>query len=189
MKKISLLLAGVLFSSFAIAGGPDEPKAKSGIAVVRKNATLYKLFYKSELATDVKIEIINDRNEVIFKETIVHTDGFIRPYNFADLGEGQYTIKVDNGSNWLTERVSYRSEKLDNLTHLVALEGNKYLLTVPGQGSDNLTVRIFDQQGKPVYDDTSIVEGNFAKVYNLGKMQGPFSFEVSGKGGVLNINK
>jgi hypothetical protein len=189
MKKFTLLLAGVLFGSFAIAGGPDEPKAKSGIAVMKANVNLYKLIYKGDLAADVKVEILNDRNEVIFKETIRKTEGFIRPYNFSDLETGEYTIKVDNGSNWLTEKVAFGTARPDNLTHLVALEDNKYLLTVPGQGSDDLTVRIFDQQGKPVYDATSAVQGNFAKVYNLGKMQGPFSFEVSGKGGVLNISK
>ena len=186
MKKISLLLVSVLISSFTFAR-PEDPKGTSGMAVVKKSATSYKLIYKAEQAADVKIQIFDGKNQLVFKETIKKSDGFARPYNFESLPDGAYTIKIDNGLNWLTETVDYRAAKIENTAHLVSLKDGKFLLTVAGKGDERLTVRIFDQEGKRVYDDGNVVKGNFAQVYNLSNLQGPFSFEVTGKSGATNI--
>lgn len=187
MKKISLLLLAVLVSLHTFAGGPDNPKGNSGMAVVKRNATSYKLIYKGEQASNVKVQIFDERNQLIFTETIRKSSGFARPYNFESLAEGEYTIRIDNGLNSLTETIDYRRDKVNNLAHLAPLKDGKFLLTVAGKGEDRLTVRIFDEEGKRVYDDVNIVNGNFAQVYNLSKLQGPFSFEVTGKNGASNI--
>ncbi len=186
MKKISLLLVGALVSSLTFAG-PGIPKSNSGMAVVKKNATSFKLIYKGEETSNVKVQIFDERNQLVFTETIKKSRGFVRPYNFEGLAEGEYTIKINNGSNRLTETIDYHRDKVENLAHLVPLKDGKFLLTVAGKGEDHLTVRIFDEEGKRVYDDVNIVNGNFAQVYNLSKLQGPFSFEVSGKSGTSNV--
>jgi hypothetical protein len=131
MKKMIMVMAGVLVSAFAWAGGL---KSESGMAVVKSNASSYKLIYKAELASNVKVEIINADNKVVFSEIIKNSDGFARPYNFGSLPEGDYTIRLDNGSNWLSEKVSYRQGEVQKLAHLVTLKDGRYLLTVPGLG-------------------------------------------------------
>lgn len=187
MKKINLLLVGVLVSSLTFAGRPDNPKGNSGMAIIKRNATSYKLIYKGDQVSDVKVQIFDERNQLVFAETIKKSDGFVRPYNFESLAEGEYTIKIDNGSNWMTETVDYRTDKAGSLAHLVQLRDGRFLLTVAGKGQDRLTVRIFDVEGKRVYGDVNIVNGNFAQVYNLNKLQGPFSFEITGKSGASSI--
>ena len=186
MEKISLLLLGVLVSSLTFAG-PGNPKSNSGMAVVKRNATSFNVIYKGEETSNVKVQIFDERNQLVFTETIRKSRGFARPYNFDGLVEGEYTIKINNGSSLLTETIDYHRDKAENLAHLLSLKDGKFLLTVAGRGEDRLTVRIFDEDGKRVYDDVNIVNGNFAQVYNLSKLQGPFSFEVTGKSGTSNI--
>ena len=121
MKKNYLLLAGMLVSSLAFGGRRGEgPKGSSGIAIVKKSATSYKLFYKSELASDVKVKIFNAENDLVFAETIKNSSGFIRPYDFARVGEGEYTIRVDNGSNLMTEKFQYQSGRSELVAHLTS---------------------------------------------------------------------
>lgn len=188
MKKITLLLAGVLVSAFAFAGRPGEsPKSVSGMAVVKSNATSYKLIYKSEFASDVKVQIFDQKNALVFSETIRKSNGFARPYNFESLAEGEYTIRINNGSSWLTETVDYRAGRVEKLAHLVPLKDGRYLLTVAGKGEDELTVRIFDKEGETIYSKINKVEGDFGQIYNLGHLSGPFSFEVTGSNGASKV--
>ena len=129
MKKISLLLAGVMVSTLALASGPESPKSNSGMAVVKTNATSYKLIYKGDLASNVKVKIYDGKNQLVFSETIKKSSGFARPYNFSSLADGEYTIRIDNGSKWLTETVDYRNSDAKSTAHLTSLKNGRFLLT------------------------------------------------------------
>ncbi len=179
MKKFNLLLVGVLISSLTFAFGRDESPSGTGMAVVKKSATSYKLIYKSELASDVRVKIFNERNILVYSEIIKNSNGFSRPYNFERLGEGEYTIKVDNGSGWLTGTVLYQDGEVEMLAHLTKLEDGKFLVTVPGKGKDQLTVRVLNEQGEVIKRYENKVEGDFAQVYDVSKVTGPVSFEIS----------
>ena len=96
MKKITMLMLSVLVSTLTFAGRRDDaPKSTAGIAVVKRDVNAYKLIYKSAEKSDVSVQIYNEKNVLIFSEVIRKSDGFIRPYNFESLGQGEYTIKVD----------------------------------------------------------------------------------------------
>ena len=188
MKKISLLIAGALVSSLTFAGPLDESfKSNSGMAVVKTNSTSYKLIYKSEEASDVKVEIFNAKNALVFSETIKKSNGFARPYNFEKLAEGEYTIKLDNGSNWLTETVDFHPDRNIKLAHLTHLKDGKYLLTVVGEKENRLAIRIYNEEGELIRNDIEPVFGNFAQVYDLSLVPGRFTFQISDKSGATKI--
>jgi len=187
MKKIYVMLAmmAVTSVSFAKEAATKSPKALAGIAVLRSSATSYKLIYKSELQSDVKVEIYDSRNVIVFTETIKNSDGFARPYNFASLDDGKYTIRVDNGSNWLTETVQYAAGKVEKLAHLTTLNDGRYLLSVPGSSVQRLDVRIFEASGKLIYHSKQNVSGDFAQVYKLNDVQGALQFEITDEAGLV----
>lgn len=183
MKKITLVVVSVLVSAFAFAG-PDDPKSSSGMAVLKRDESSFKLVYKSELQSDVKVQIFNDKNDMIFSETIKKSSGFLRPYNFEGLPEGEYTIKLNNGSNWMTETINFNSAKAEKLAQLIRMADGKYLLTVAGKGEDKITVRVSDKAGETVHYESTPVYGDFAMVYDLGKLNDEFSFEISDQHGL-----
>jgi hypothetical protein len=185
MKKNYLLLAGVLVCALAFAGGRDEsPKASSGMAVVRKGISSYKLIYKSEQASDVKVKIYNEKNVLVFSETIRNSNGFIRPYDFWKLGEGEYTIKLDNGTGWLMEKVKYESGQQELLAHLTKLNDGRILLSVPGYGEDRLSINVLNSLGETIHHYENKVSGDFAEVFNVSHVSGPVSFEITNQRGV-----
>ncbi len=187
MKKIYVMLAMLAITSisFAREATMKSPKALAGIAVIKSSATAYKLIYKSELQTDVKVEIYNSRNEIVFAETIKLSDGFVRPYNFSSLSDGKYMIRVDNGSNWLTETVEFKTGEAEKLAHLTTLTDGRYLLSVPDTGAHELKIRIFEESGKLIYHKMTRTAGDFAQLYKLNSVSGPLLFEVTDEAGLV----
>jgi hypothetical protein len=186
MKKISLLWASVLMCTLVSARGIDAPIKGSSVAVTNASgSTLYKVYYKSEKLETVKVSIIDEKNNIIFKETLNKVDGFLRPYNFEGLPEGQYTVKVEDENGKRVEKVNYRSGRVEKLIHVQKLSGeNKYLLTIASSKPEDVFIYIFDNNGTLIYNEIQSIKGEFGQVYNLSGLTS-FSIEVADKGGVV----
>lgn len=119
MKKIlSVLVMLMVISSVAFARRMDNPVAAAGVAVM-KNGSTFKLFYKGAQHSDVKVSIVDARDHVVFSEVIKKVEGFMRPYNFSNLPEGNYTIEVSDKSGRYIEKISYNKGKVEKLANLV----------------------------------------------------------------------
>lgn len=186
MKKMMTMMAGLLFSTLVFAGGTgDEPSSASGVAILHGGEGVFKLLYKGAKVSDVKISIADARNKLVFNETVKSVDGFMRPYNFSALKEGEYTITITDGSGEKVEKVSYRSSQVSKLVSIKPVgEQGKYLLTAAGKGSERITVNIFDSADNLVYNESKSTLGDFAQVYNLTKIHGSLTFEIVHENGV-----
>ncbi len=188
MKKINLLLTGVLFCTLVSARGTDEStNAASSVAITNASgSTLFKLYYKSIKQGSVKVSISNENGEAVFTETMKKVDGFMRPYNFENLPEGQYTIQVEDENGKTIEKVNYKSGRVERLIHLqkLANQENKYLLTIASSKSENVLINIYDANGSLVHNETQSIVGEFAQVYDLNKVKS-FTIEVTDKQGLL----
>ncbi|MEJ7646617.1 MAG: hypothetical protein WKF87_18615 [Chryseolinea sp.] len=191
MKKIvSVLVVLVVISSVAFAGGIDKPDASSGVAIV-KQGTTFRLYYKGFESNNVKVSILDSDKKVLFSETLFNVDGFVRPYNFTNLAEGHYTIEIADRHNRHSENIDVVRDKSENLAHILKVTGEdgKYLLTVSNKKSDDITVRIFDGKNQIIYDEVQTVSTDFARIYNLKKYTGKFTFEVTdGSGNTKSIS-
>ena len=184
-KTLSILAAITIFSTALFANNIDNPNAATGMAIM-KNGTTVKLFYKGTKQTDVKVSIYNAVNTLVYSETIKNVDGFVRPYNFTNLEEGEYSIELLGENGRQVERVIYKLGKVQKLANVMHVTGepNKYILTVANKGQDVLTIKIYGDKGVLLYSKTEEVNGDFAQVYNLDKYNGGLSFEVSDSKGV-----
>jgi hypothetical protein len=184
-KTLSILAAITIFSTALFANNIDNPNAATGMAIM-KNGTTVKLFYKGTKQTDVKVSIYNATNTLVYSETIKNVDGFVRPYNFTNLEEGEYSIELLGENGRQVERVIYKLGKVQKLANVMHVTGepNKYILTVANKGQDVLTIKIYGDKGVLLYSKTEEVNGDFAQVYNLDKYNGGLTFEVSDSKGV-----
>jgi len=176
-KTLSFFAALVLITSSAFATAPEPA---SGISVLRKGE-LFKLLYKGEKYTDVKVFILNQDNEVIFTEKIRGTDGFIRPYNFSNLPQGSYSFElIDNLGNREIKHVDYKLESRKKVMHVVRVGGttDKFVLSVPNTGDSQLSINIYDDHGRMIHTEKEQVNGDFARVYNIKEHAGRVTFEV-----------
>ncbi len=153
------------------------------MGIIHSKNSLFKLLYKSEEFSDVSVEIIDSRNEVVFREVIKRSNGFLRPYNFSNLAEGSYTIKLDNGSNWMTEKVEYSKGKVTAASQVIALGDGKYMLSVAGSEDESFSLTVTTAGGEVIYSDSEFTSGNSAKIFNPRHVKGPFTFEITGQNG------
>jgi len=186
MKKISLLLAGVLLCTLVFARGIDAPIKGSSVAVTNNiGSTLYKVYYKSERLGTVKVSIMDEKGYTLFDETMNKVDGFLRPYNFEGLPEGQYTVKVEDEGGKTVEKINYHLGRVEKLIHVQKLAGeNKYVLSIVSPKPEDVFIYIFDDQDNLIYNEIQSIKGEFAQVYNLKDIKS-FSIEVTDKWGLV----
>ena len=185
MKKfLTILVALTVVYSSVNANEIDKPKTEVGMAVVQ-SGSLIKLFYKGAKASDVKVTILNEKGEAVYKETIRRIESFVRPYNFSSLNEGNYTIQLDGEEGKQLQNISYHKEVTKNLMNLTRLAGSndKYILSVPNKREEVLNIKIFNAENTLIYSETEKIQSDFAKVYNLGNVGADFTFEITGKDG------
>ena len=189
-KTLSVLVVLMVISSVAFARRLDNPGTSSSAAVVKIGST-FKLYYKGAEQADVKVSIRDRGNHVVFSETLKNVDGFVRPYNFSKLPEGEYTIQVSDKFGNQIEKITYKQERDEALAHLLKVAGSeaKYLLTVSNRGESGVTIKIYDGANNVIYNETEITSSDFAKIYNLEKIGGEFTFEVSDRKGTTSLRR
>jgi hypothetical protein len=186
MKKTLLFfLALTIISTGSFAHRLDNPASLSRMGVIRSGST-FKVFYKGTALNKVVINIYNSDGVKVLSDNLGKQDSFIRPYNFSQLSEGQYTIELTDETGKQVERVEYRNGKIEKLATLIKLSGEagKYLLMVPSPDADVLEVKISDASGKVVYQSKEKVQGDFAKVYDLKSLSGSFDLSITDSKGV-----
>ena len=183
MKTRTLFFALLLaVSTTAYAFGNDEP----GLTVVSfKGSEVFKVIYKGTTTGRLKLNILDDRENVIHSETISGLNGFICPVNFKGLRSGQYTIEVIDKTVKYRESVTYRPAHELKSIHVSKLlnEDGKYLLAVANAQEEPIRVRIFDQDQRLLYNESKTLTGDFAQVFKMPNGHGRYTFEVSDDAG------
>lgn len=186
-KTVSLLAVLMVMSTLTFARRLDTPAAAaaSGMAVM-KTGSIFKVFYKGPKENTVKVTILNSDKEIVYKEIVKNTAGFARPYNFVNLPEGDYSIEVNDETGTRIERVSHHTGSIQKLAHLSRLNGDteRFILTVSNKDSENLQIKIYTEDQTLIYSGNEKIKGDFAKIYNLEKITGKVSFEISDDKGV-----
>jgi hypothetical protein len=185
MKKfLSILTLAVAVSGTAMAT-EDKPKSSPvGMALV-KSETGFKLFYKGNKRGDVTVKIFDQKGVQVFSETLKDLNNFMRPYNLNTLTEGEYTVELSNTEGKSHEKITYTKEKTGRLMNLVRVKNSdRYLLRVPNKGSEVLNIKVYDAFDKLVYESAENISGDFAKLYNLGRIGTNFHFEITDGAGL-----
>jgi hypothetical protein len=189
MKKNLLVLAALLMmSSVVFARDPENPSPASGVGIMKKG-TSFHVYYKGVKPLDVKVSIFNARKQLVYTETIRKTDGFMRPYNFEQLEYGEYILELWDGTQRQTQTILHGVKPIEKLAHLTRIAGsdNKFILAVPNKGHDVLTIKIYSEKNQLIYQELLETAHDFAKVYNLNKLKGNFSFQVTDREGNIKV--
>jgi len=179
-KTFSVLVVLMVVSSVVFARRLDNPGDSPNASIVKIGST-FKLYYKGSQEADVKVSIRDAGDRILFTETIKKSEGFVRPYNFSKLPEGEYTIQITDSNGRQIEKISYKHEKSETFAHLLKVAGSdtKYLLTVSNRSKGDVTVRIYDGSNNMIYNKREDTSKDFAKIYNLAGIPGQFTFEVT----------
>jgi hypothetical protein len=177
----AMVLLGVTTVAFAKKVNGSEFKV-----IKSKAPSVFNVMYQSDEKSLVKVSITNEQGEILFKESIRNTDGFVRPYNLSSLPEGKYVVNVDNGNSNRAETISYRIAHPSKTVNIIKLKSdeNKVALTIASAGKDELTISILDEQSNLVYSESISVKGEFGQIYNLKELKS-YTIQVSDGSGLL----
>lgn len=173
-KTFSIFVMLTIVSSVALAGGIDNPKASSKMAIMQKDADHIHLFYKSNKAETIEVSIYDAENKLLFTEIIRKSDGFIRPYDLSAMKKGEYTVVVSDGVEKFVEKITTSDRKEALLSNVITMkkEGS-FLLTVADEKAQRFTVTITDQNDKVLHEETENLNKQYSKIYNFhGKVEG-----------------
>ncbi|RAV98400.1 hypothetical protein [Pseudochryseolinea flava] len=191
MKKILSMIVAIAISGAVFAN--NSARVSGTDAIVTNNGANVKLYYKSQTTSKVVVSIYNESHKLVFSETVHQENGFARPYNFSNLEEGTYTIDVNDGGAHYAKQVTYKKEKREKsemharLTQVVG-ETGKYILSIPKSAYKTVTVKIYNESNRLTYSAEEQLDGDFAKVYNIGRFGSKVSFEVQdAKGNVITV--
>ena len=189
MKTKAIVIAlTMVISAASFAVGKDDPR-NLGLAVVAvKGSEVFKVIYRGETASRVKLNVYNEKLELVFTETMHGVDGFIRPLNFAGLQYGEYTIELIDAVGKKSEIVSYRPAQATSAIHVAKLHGDKgqYLLSAE-KVEGTMSVKIFDEQNNLLHDGATEVSTSYAKVYTLKDVVGSVTFEITDDNGTTKV--
>jgi hypothetical protein len=186
MKLRTTLTAALLaIVSTGLFAGNDTDNTKDSQAIVRNSSknSVYQLVYTSASTGTVKVSILDANGNLIMTDRILNSqDGFMRPYNFSGLAEGNYLIEVQDGKNTVklpvTHKITSIEEAINVKIKALAVE-KKFQLTMLGSSENGLQVDILDGANKLVYTDYIDAHNSFSKVYDLTKVKAEnFTFEV-----------
>jgi hypothetical protein len=183
IKTKAILVMLILMISVVLYGTAGDSPAPSKVTVVKGNG-LVKVIYVGDHPDHVKVTILDDHGKKIFSEQIKEDDGFIRPYDFSELPDGDYTVTVSDGDIQFEEKIEHREEEqLRLLAHVTKIDSgeDRYLLSVPGKGEQEITIKLYNDQFNLLYEGKERIVNGFAQVYNIKNLglQEIISFEVS----------
>ncbi|MBI1769509.1 MAG: hypothetical protein HY015_02870 [Bacteroidetes bacterium] len=164
MRKTMLILL-----MLAMVCGVSVARSESKVAVIR-NKEVFKVIYKSEEPSSVKVTIADESGLEVFSEELISVHGFIRPYNFSELPKGDYIICVADGSGKNYKRVCFGSEPWPAHISKLASDVKKVVVAIP-QGQNDFSVQILDRDDQLIYNEDQRLETGYAKVFNLKNLE------------------
>lgn len=109
MKTINTTIALLLISIASFATNITVKTNKEGVFAIQ---------YKNTEKGNVRVYILNSKNQEIFSENFQNVSSFTRPYNFTQLAEGEYTIVIEDRNGKQTEKINYTRNKLVSYVHV-----------------------------------------------------------------------
>jgi len=177
MMKRLIVVAMMVAATAAAFAGNDDPKMT---VVAFQGTDVYKVIYKGSESAKVRLNILNANGGVLHTEMITGLEGFIRPLNFKGLTSGQYTIEVIDGGERYVKQIAHKPAADPKAIHVskIMAEPGKYLLAVAHAQNEPIRIRIYDERSRLVHEESRVIAGDFAQVYNFKDTFGRYSFEV-----------
>ena len=149
----------------------------------KDGSSVFLVNYRAAQKGDVKISIKDQLGRVLITESVKNVSAFSIPVNLKDVDAGVYDIEVDNGNDKQVHTLDYSFESPSTYAHVTSLGNKRYLLSVEHPGTETVNIRILDDSGSLVFEQAQLIDGSFAKVYNVKNSLRAPSFEVTDAAG------
>ena len=168
MNKNIISISLLLLLSSTNYGQSGEMKL-----VQTADQNIYKLYFSSDLASDIKISIRNQEKKTVFTRKIKEKKGFILPIDFSDFTTDTYSVELFSPLFVLYDTINYESAKdrfINNFEWEVIKDKNKVIVTALQPLDDEITVLVKDNNNNEI-DKQQIPGDRFGvRVFNFDGM-------------------
>lgn len=188
MKRVKNLTMAVLVTALStgmvmaqdLSEVFESDNGRAHIRLEESSATRYKLVYPVRTAGIVYVKIYDQDNQLVFSDRIRNKDGFMRPYDFSDMPDGNYKFTIQSAGGQVTTDIVHKQYKNDlDISVADTDEKDAYRLVVKGVKNDPVYVNIYDQKDRLVYEDVVKVGKNFSRIYAFPELNADFTFVVT----------
>ncbi len=168
VKMIAVFL--IVISTAPVAFPFDSTMMEARFKIWEVEQGTYRLLYKDSEQQQIQIDIVDDKNKVLYTEIVSGVDGFIKPFDMKALPAGSYTFRLTTAHGVFSETIKIKtaSEKYADLISINALEGSRqFALRVNQQVNTELVMYIYDEKDNLVHEE-QVQSG--IKLYDLQKV-------------------
>jgi hypothetical protein len=189
-KKITTLfiLSFFAFSSFANSG--TNPGDKNKIEESAKieysiypivNSNKIRVAYQKSGNEKVTIKIFDAKKNLLFSDIQKNTTYLKRNYNFDNIGEGTYHVKIVSGDFEIDQKISVgvKAQNLFSAYLSPQLISNKVRIAFQHAESP-VRIAVMNKDGSKLYDKTLFDTQNFSSLFNLSSLdKGKYIIRIS----------
>jgi 6-phosphogluconolactonase (cycloisomerase 2 family) len=188
--KTKSIVAGSIMMLASIFTYAIDPSESQFVVFNQKETGLFKVIYQGTGKQTVTMKIYGQEGKVVFKESINSTKGFNLPVNFTGMEAGEYIIEIEDENGKKLQKVSYGTETKIQSVHVSKVnEDGKYLFAAKSNGAERINVNIFDGEGNLIHNQSLMVNGDLGLIYNLQRVVGTPTFEVTDNTGSTKVVK
>lgn len=158
----------------------ESDNGRNNIRLEESAYAKYKLVYPVRTAGMVYIKIYDQEGQQVFYDRIKNKYGFMRPYDFSKLPDGNYKFMIQSNGGKIFAEIVHKLHQND-LHISVADAGDKgaYQLIVKGVKKDPVYVSIYDKKDELVFEDVVKVGKNFSRIYSFPENENDLTFVVT----------
>jgi hypothetical protein len=180
VKKITaVVLLAALSTGMVAAQDLSEvfvnDNGRNDIRLEETSGTVYKLIFPVRNTETVFVKIYDLENHLVYSEKIRNKYGFTRPYDFKDLPDGSYQVRIWTNAGKIIRNFVLRKPVNDLMVAVEETKGHdSYKLIVKGVTKKPLYVDIYDENEELVFEEVLKVDSDFSRVYSFdSKVENP----------------
>lgn len=135
----------------------------------------------------IDVKIVDDGGNILLNETVKNVKGFTKKYNMARLQNGQYSIVITKKTirtvqPFTIENGELKMSTMDKKEQFLPsfnFRNNRLDVNVLLQDYDKISVKLFDNEGHQLIDDSHNAVFQLQRRYDLSKLsQGVYIVEI-----------
>ena len=165
---VKLTVMALLIASNPLLAN-DENSLETLVSVKNLEPGKIQLAYYGKTPEKVHVQIYDQENKQVFKETINSKKGIKKPYNLRQLPYGEYKIEVRVAEEITVHKVKHEAPKFPGRVKLqaAAFGDNKIKMLVMGPNYKEFKLRLYDDNNELLYQYDISQKDNFGRVFNL----------------------
>ncbi len=173
MKVLAKVLVIIFLAGTQNLFAKEENTLATLVTVKQLDQGKVQLTYYGKSPENIYVQIINDKDKPVFRETIKSKRGVQKPYNISQLPEGTYIFKVRVDDEEITHTIKHKAPDLaKNIVMQTSAFGEgKLKLMIMTPGKKDFKLRLYDEHNRLILQERIDQTRNFGKVYNLEELR------------------